>query len=199
MEKTTKKKKINYTVLDISLIAIFSVLIAICSWISIPLVVPFTLQTFAIFLTLGLIGGKRGMLSIITYILLGLIGIPVFSGFKATAALVGPTGGYIVGFIFTGLSIYLGELISRNKSRLVQIISYVIFAIIGLLLCYTLGTIWYYYVYNSDTTKASISFYQALKWCVIPFILPDLGKLLAATIMVITLKKYIPTNKSILS
>ena len=62
-------------------IAIFAVLMAICSWISIPMSVPFTLQTFGVFLAVGVLGGKRGTLAIVVYVLLGAIGIPVFAGF----------------------------------------------------------------------------------------------------------------------
>ena len=84
--------------------ALMAVIITICSWISIPLVVPFTLQTFAIFFALVFLGGTYGTISITVYILLGIIGVPVFSGFKSgIAAITGPTGGYIVGFVFSGL------------------------------------------------------------------------------------------------
>ena len=81
-------------------IAVFAVLIAICSWISIPTTVPFTLQTFAVFLAVGVLGGKRGSLSVLIYILLGAVGIPVFAGFSGGfGILLGQTGGYIVGFL----------------------------------------------------------------------------------------------------
>ena len=66
---------------DIVYIGVFAVLIAICSWISIPTVVPFTLQTFAVFLTVSVLGGKRGSLTVLVYVLLGAIGIPVFANF----------------------------------------------------------------------------------------------------------------------
>ena len=62
---------------------IFAVLLAVCSWISIPTVIPFTLQTFAVFLTVLLLGGKQGTISIFIYLLLGAVGIPVFSNFGA--------------------------------------------------------------------------------------------------------------------
>ena len=65
---------------DMVYIAVFAVLIAICSWISIPMTVPFTLQTFAVFLAVGVLGGKRGSLAVLIYILLGAVGIPVFAG-----------------------------------------------------------------------------------------------------------------------
>ena len=87
--------------LNLVYIALFAVLIVICSWISIPTLVPFTLQTFAIYLTVLLLGWKRGLGAILVYILLGIVGVPVFSGFKAGLGVVaGPTGGYIIGFIF---------------------------------------------------------------------------------------------------
>ena len=79
---------------DLVYVSIFVVLIAVCSWISIPLTVPVTLQTFGVFIAVGLLGGKRGTLAVLVYILMGAIGIPVFSGF---------TGGYIVGFLFSAL------------------------------------------------------------------------------------------------
>ena len=72
----------KFKTIDMVYIAVFAVLIAICSWISIPTTVPFTLQTFAVFLAVGVLGGKRGSLSVLIYILLGAVGIPVFAGFS---------------------------------------------------------------------------------------------------------------------
>ncbi|MFR0986351.1 MAG: biotin transporter BioY [Frisingicoccus sp.] len=71
--------------LDMAYIGLFAVVIAICSWISIPTVVPFTLQTFAVFLAVAVLGGKRHFI-VIVYVLLGAVGLPVFSGFKAVSA-----------------------------------------------------------------------------------------------------------------
>ena len=94
----------QFRVVDLTYMAVCAALIAVCSWISIPAAVPFTLQTFAVFCVLGLLGGKRGTVSILVYILLGAIGLPVFSGFNGgIGALLGTTGGYIIGFIFVGL------------------------------------------------------------------------------------------------
>ena len=89
---------------DIAYIGLFVAAMAICSWISIPLVVPVTLQTFAVFLAVGLLGGKRGTIAVCAYIFLGAIGVPVFAGFGGgPGALLGQSGGYIIGFIFTAL------------------------------------------------------------------------------------------------
>ena len=112
METTRSKIKVQ----DMVYIAIGAVLITVCSWISIPTTVPFTLQTFAVFLVLSLIGGKRGTLSVIIYLLLGAVGVPVFAGFKAGfATLLGTTGGYIIGFIFMGLIYWLSERLFGNR------------------------------------------------------------------------------------
>ena len=79
--------------LDMVYIALFAVLIAICSWISIPATVPFTLQTFGVFVAVGTLGGKRGSLSVLIYLLLGAIGIPVFAGFQGGLGIIlGNTG-----------------------------------------------------------------------------------------------------------
>ena len=85
--------------------ALGAVFIAICSWISIPAAVPFTMQTFAAFFVLSALGGKRGTITILTYIFLGAVGVPVFAQFTSgIGILLGNTGGYIVGFIFIGLN-----------------------------------------------------------------------------------------------
>ena len=85
--------------IDLAYMALGAVIIAVCSWISIPTVVPFTLQTFAVFSVLGLLGGKRGTISVLIYILLGAVGVPVFAGFSGGfGVILGPTGGYIIGF-----------------------------------------------------------------------------------------------------
>lgn len=86
-------------------IALFAVLMAVCSWISIPAVVPFTLQTFGVFVAVSVLGGKRGTLAVVLYLLMGVVGLPVFAGFSGgLGVLLGSTGGYIVGFVFTALT-----------------------------------------------------------------------------------------------
>lgn len=96
--------KENNKTYDLVYISMFTVLIAICSWISIPAAVPFTLQTLGVFLAVGILGGKRGTMAVLVYILLGAIGIPVFAGFSGgIGVLTGTTGGYIVGFLASAL------------------------------------------------------------------------------------------------
>ena len=151
--------------------AIFAVLLAICSWISIPTVIPFTLQTFGVFSALFILGGRRGTIAISIFLLLGVIGIPVFSNFGAgLGVLLGNTGGYAIGFLFIGLSTWLFEKFFPQKTIL-QILS----MLLGLLFCYAFGTFWFMNIsMNSDGTYELMT---VLTMCVFPFIIPDLIKL----------------------
>ena len=167
----TKKVKKNFKTIDLVYIALGAVFIAICSWISIPTTVPFTMQTFAIFFVLSALGGKRGTLAIVVYTLLGAVGIPVFAQFTAgIGILLGNTGGYIIGFIFMGL-IYWLMVHFLGKKLWVEILAMVI----GLAVCYLFGTMWFMIIYTKAT--GAVGFVTVLSWCVIPFIIPDLIKL----------------------
>ncbi len=188
-----KNKSVKYSVIDITLIAMFTALLAICSWTSIQVgLVPVTLQTFAIFLIFGLLGSKRGTTAVLVYILLGLCGVPVFAGFGSTAKLLGPTGGYIIGFIFMGLIIWLGEFLFRKTDKKVKFITNILFEIIGLLVCYGFGTIWFMIVMNGKGNPYTLT--AALSVCVIPFLLPDLVKLVVSEILVLKLKQFVPKS-----
>ena len=132
---------------DMIYIAMFAIIIAICSWISVPATVPFTLQTFGVFVTVGVLGGKRGSLSVLVYLLLGVIGVPVFAGFSGgLGVLLGSTGGYIIGFLFSALIMW-GMEILFGKSNVVLVVS----MIVGLLVCYLFGTVWFMSVYARTT------------------------------------------------
>ena len=72
----------QFRVVDLTYMAVCAALIAVCAWITVPAAVPFTLQIFGVFCVLGLLGGKRGTVAILVYILLGAVGLPVFSGFN---------------------------------------------------------------------------------------------------------------------
>ena len=163
----------------------FAVIIAICSWISIPSAVPFTLQTIAVFTAVGVLGGKRGAISVLLYILLGAIGLPVFAGFSGGfGVLFGSTGGYIAGFFFSALLMWGMETLWGNK-KTVLISS----MILGLLVCYAIGTAWFMLVYTKTT--GAVSLMTVLGWCVIPFIIPDCIKIALSFILTTRLKKII--------
>ncbi|MBR1759443.1 MAG: biotin transporter BioY [Lachnospiraceae bacterium] len=175
----------KFSAKDLAYIAIGAALIAICSWITIPGPVPFTLQTFAVFCVLGLLGGKRGTIAVIIYILLGAIGIPVFSGFGAgLGVLLGSTGGYIIGFIFIGLLYWMFEKQMKGKLWL-----RILVLVLGLIVCYAFGTAWFMVVYTRKSGAIGLS--TALGWCVFPFILPDLIKMALAVLISERLRRQI--------
>lgn len=164
-------------------IAVFAVLMAICSWICIPTAVPFTMQTFGVFLTVSVLGGKRGTLAIGIYLLLGAIGIPVFSGFGGgVGVLLGTGGGYIVGFL-VGAAVMWGLERCFGKKKWARIFQ----MLCGLLTCYGFGTLWFVILYTRNT--GSVGIVSVLSWCVVPFVIPDLIKLWAAFLVGERIKK----------
>ena len=156
-------------------IAMMAVILCVCSWLTIPFTVPFTMQTFAVYCALLLLGGRRGLLAIGLYILLGLVGLPVFSGFRGGPGhLLGLTGGYIIGFLFTGL----GYLFMESKLRGLGFLPRIVLLALDLLPCYLVGTLWFTAV--SRLHGSEIGFFGALGLCVVPYILPDLLKVVLA-------------------
>lgn len=181
MVMTRRKMK----TIDLAYMALGAVIIAVCSWISIPTTVPFTMQTFAVFCILGLLGGKRGTISILVYILLGAVGVPVFSGFSGGfGVIIGPTGGYIVAFVLMGLLYWLIEVLFGTKLY-IRIIAMVA----GLLVCYAFGTAWFMVVYARQTGPMGLG--AALASCVVPFIIPDLIKMALALLISSRVGKYL--------
>lgn len=172
---STSKKRKKQQLIDMALIAMMAALIAVCSWISITVgEIPFTLQTFAVFVAVGLLGMKRGLLSVVVYILLGAVGVPVFAGFTGgISVLFGTTGGYIVGFLF--LALIAGLILDKfGKKVYVMIIALVL----GLFVCYAFGTAWFMVIYMKNTGPVGLM--TVLGWCVFPFIIPDLVKMALA-------------------
>ena len=153
--------------------ALFAAMMALCAWIGIPLGhTVFTMQTFGVLLALGILGGKRGTISILCYLLLGAAGLPVFSGFRGgIGAILGPTGGYLWGFLATGLVFWLLEKWSRPAAM-----------IAGLIVCYACGTIWYM-TYTGGALAA------VLAQTVLPYLIPDALKLVLALRLTKRLKK----------
>lgn len=177
--------KSKITTKELVFTALMAVIIAVCSWISIPTTVPFTLQTFGVFMAVGLLGGKKGTISVLVYILLGAVGVPVFAGFSSgIGVLFGTTGGYIVGFLLSGF-VYWAMTAAFGEKLPIMIIAMVL----GLLVCYAFGTAWFMIVYAKNT--APIGLMTALGWCVFPFIIPDCIKIALAVVLTKQLKKYV--------
>lgn len=162
--------------------ALFVALTAICSQIQIPLpMVPINLALFAVYLAGALLGPKYGTLSIIAYVILGGIGAPIFAGFASGfGTIAGPTGGYIVGYIFAALTVgFITKKLGYSLWKLV------ISMVLGLAVCYILGTIWFMYV-------TSNSLASAMTYCIIPFLPGDAIKIILASLLTIRLKKSLP-------
>ena len=157
--------------------AVMAALITLCAWITIPTVVPFTLQTFAIFLAVGVLGGKLASLSVAVYLLLGAVGLPVFSGFSGgLGPFAGVTGGYLLGFLLIALVMWGAEaLLGRGP------VVFVVSGIVGLAVCYAFGTAWFVLMYAASTGPIGVA--SALWTCVIPFLLPDGVKLALALVL----------------
>jgi biotin transport system substrate-specific component len=170
--KTSVPKKIDTKTLAI--IGLMTAVICILGPLSMPIPispVPISLCILGIYLSVYVLGMKKGTLSVLIYLLLGMIGIPVFSSFSSgPAKLLGPTGGYLIGYIF--LALICGYFIDRWNKRLIHFGG----MILGCAVCYTFGTAWLAY-------QAGMTFYAALWAGVIPYIFGDLAKMAIALII----------------
>lgn len=183
-KKRTENKN-RLSTLDLVYVGLSAALIAVCSWISIPLTVPITLQTLGICLVAGLFGTKIGTLATVVYVALGAVGVPVFSGFKSgVGALMGSTGGYIIGFIFTALIV--GYISDKTGGKLWCV---VLGMIAGVLACYVFGTAWFAVVYAKTSEPAPLA--TILGWCVLPFLIPDAVKIGVAAVLANRLKRFV--------
>ena len=144
--------------------ALFAGVMAVCAWLAVPISdIGFTMQTFGVFLALGLLGGKWGTVSIGLYLMLGLVGLPVFSGFRGgPGMLLGVTGGYLWGFLMSGLTYWALERLGKLPAM-----------IGGLITCYICGTLWFLQ-YSSGGLAL------VLLRCVVPYLIPDGIKILMA-------------------
>lgn len=166
MQKTIEAKKI--TTYQLAVTGLMTALTCILGPMSLALPftpVPISLTNFVVFLSVWLLGWRLGTVSYLIYLLLGLAGLPVFSGFTGGAGkLLGPTGGYLIGFIF--LAVLMGIVFEKSESRLVRLAG----MILGMIVAYLFGTAWLAY-------QSKIGLFAALGSAVIPFIPGDLVKM----------------------
>ena len=175
-KKKTDVRQLVYTALFAALIVVFSQL-----QIPLPGLVPISLATFGVMMAGLLLGWQWGGAAVAVYLLLGAVGAPVFAGFKGGfGALLGVTGGYIVGFLFTALVVGLA---SERWGRKLKVL--VPAMILGILLCYAFGTAWFVLVYTKNSGPIGVG--TALGWCVLPYIPADAAKLLLASLLSVRL------------
>lgn len=154
----------------IALIAVMTAVTCVLAPLSLPIgPVPISLTNLAIYFSLYILGMKKGTISYVVYLAIGLVGVPVFSGFTAgPGKLIGPTGGYLIGFV--PLAIIAGILIDKFNGKFVPSM---IGMVVGTIVCYALGTAWLAY-------QGQMDFMAALWAGVIPFIPGDLIKMVLA-------------------
>lgn len=172
---------------DLAYIAVFAALMAVCTWIAVPTPwgVAYTLQTMAVFLAVGVLGGRRGTLAVLVYILMGAVGLPVFSGFRGgLGALLGATGGYIAGFLFSALVLWALERFWRDRPAALALSM-----VLGLAVCYAFGTAWFLHIYTQTSGPVSVG--TVLGWCVLPYIIPDLVKIVLALLLSLRLRRHV--------
>lgn len=168
---------------NMTLCGLFAALLAVCAWLCVPVAdTVLTLQTFGIALCLGVLGGRWGSVAIGVYLLLGAVGLPVFSGFRGGfGMLFSTTGGYLTGFFFFGLMYWLITTLFPNGQLLGMAA--------GLLICYCFGSVWYYHVYTAGGDSVTFGF--ILIKCVLPYLLPDAVKLLLAWQLSKKLRRFV--------
>ena len=161
------------SVRDMVLTALFTAVLCVVAPFSISIgPIPLSFATLVIYLAAGSLGIKYGTLSVLLYVALGAIGIPVFSNFEGGFhKVIGVTGGYIVGYI--PLALAVGVCVQFFKEKL---LGYVLGMVIGTVLLYTLGTIWF-------MLQTGLSLGASLMLCVVPFLIGDCAKIIVACIL----------------
>ena len=170
----------KFSLYKIALTAMMTAVLAVLSQIAIPTPwnVPFTLQTFGVALCAYLLGPWYGPASVFIYIILGAIGIPVFSGFKGSiGVLAGMTGGYILGFFL--MAILCGTV---WKTKHISVL--ILLSAVGLVLCHLLGTLWFSVV--ADTTV-----WYAFSVASLPYLVKDIISVIGAYFLAVKLRRHI--------
>ncbi len=171
-------------VYKLSLIAMCVAAITLSAWLAIPFPISFTMQTFAIFLISGCFSPQISLSAVIIYLLLGIIGIPVFSGFNAGfSAILGASGGCLIAFPFCALIISL-----FRKHYFEKKILYILLMLFSLAICYIFSCFWYLFIF---APSAGSNILTAISICVLPFIIPDILKIFLVYLIFKRLNPYL--------
>lgn len=172
---------LNFKVKNMLYCSLFACITAILAQIKIdlPSLVPITMQTLGIYLIACLLKPRLALIASLVYLLMGTIGLPVFTNFNGgISTLLNATGGYI--FSFPIMALVISLIVNQKDTLVIKIIAF----LIGTAICYMIGTLWFMYVTNT-------SLWPALTMCVLPFIPGDLIKMVVAIILVNKLKNRI--------
>lgn len=173
---------------DMMFVALLAAVICVCAPLSLPVgPVSMTLATFAVYVAAGVCNYKIGTLATLLYIVLGAVGLPVFSGFSGGFGhLVGPTGGYLLGYVLCALLI--GLMLDKIKwtPRFLIPLS----LLCGTVLCYTFGTLWFMYTMHMGLVAS-------LLVCVVPFLLTDAIKIIVASLLIARLRPLLKSTYNV--
>ena len=178
MEKDQGMK--NYSIKDLVLMALFASLTGVLSFIYIPIPfspVPVTAQTVSPMLAGVLLGPKKAAMSQLVYIFLGVVGLPVFAGFRSgPAVLFGESGGYLVGFVIGSYIIGLMyQLLNKRCSRIISSTLSIIAG--GVFVVYFFGVLWLVFVLE-------LGLIEGIMAGVVPYLIGDVFKIIGAVILV---------------
>ncbi|MDO4261535.1 MAG: biotin transporter BioY [Eubacteriales bacterium] len=176
-------KKQTFSTAELTMIGMYTALLAVLSIVQIPMPsgVPITLQTFAVSLCGYCLGRRNGTLCILLYLLLGVVGVPVFTGMTGgVGKLFGFTGGFLYGFLFLAFACGLG---SRMKHQMAAAGS----GLAGLLICHLLGS--FHYSVVASAPDARVSFAQAFLLVSAPYLVKDVLSVIGALLVSLALKK----------
>jgi len=177
-------RKSVFNMRSVVLTALMSTIICVCSLLTIPVfTVPITLQTFAVYFALFMLGGKRGSIAVFLYVAMGAVGLPVFAGFMGGVGhLFDATGGFIFGFIISSLIFWLLSSILPGRAffKLAA-------AAISLVFLYLVGILWYSVVYIGSTEEIP----HMLFVCTVAFAFPDAVKIALAYAVSLRLSRII--------
>lgn len=163
---------------ELTMYALMAALICIFAPMSVPIgPIPVSLTNLILYFAIFIIGTRGTLISFIVYLLIGMVGLPVFSGYSGgVAKLVGPTGGYLVGFIPMIIIMGICYKTFSDKGKAMDITATMLGMIVGTIVVYALGTVWFVFQMECELG-------YALSVCVIPFIPFDLGKMVIANIL----------------
>lgn len=165
--------KSKFTVSQLTMIGVMAAVTCILGPLSIPIgIIPISFTNLAVYFAIYALGWKKGTISFLIYLLMGLIGVPVFSAFSSgPAKLFGPTGGYLIGFIFMAIvsGIFIDKFYGKWYLHLIGMV-------VGTAISYLFGTTWLAY-------SAGMEFTAAIGVGIIPFIPGDLVKIIIALLV----------------
>ncbi len=173
----------NRKIREINRVALSTAVIIICSWLTIPGPVPYTMQSFGVFTVAALFGGRCGFMSVLVYLLLAAVGLPVLSGGRGgIGALFGETGGYLLGFLVGAL--ICGIICQRYKKSTAAMFGAMLLCLV---LCYAFGCLWVLVLYHGRQETVEIA--AVAGRMVLPFVVPDVLKLVLSVFTVKAIRK----------